>query len=153
MELLADRSIAKGQPLLHPDGTAILKPNGNPKDTNAKEGRVYQYIRQSGAYTQGHSVQNVGGIEQHFLVGADMTHPGYKPGTRLISLWDIVRAAYAVRNRVAHEGFFSEDHIDGMDDDQVIAADLIKNTPIDPRQWIRDAAWLAIKRELHKATP
>ena len=97
-----------------------------------------------------HSVTTVSGVEQRFLVGADQTHAGYTPGTRLIPLWDMVRAAYAIRNRVAHEGFFSEDAIDPAEPDEALAADLIKNTPIDPRGWVKDQAELVVNRELHK---
>jgi hypothetical protein len=150
LELLADRAITKGRPILQLDGTPILNARGNPKDTNAKEARVYELIRLSGSGFPMHSVAMIAGLEQRFLVGADQTHAGYTPGTRIVPLWDMVRAAYAIRNRVAHEGFFSEDAIDPSDPDEVLAADLIKNTPLDPRRWVKDQAESAVSRELNK---
>ena len=66
------------------------------------------------------------------------------------SFWDVVRAAYAIRNCVAHEGYFSPDQVDVAVPDQVLASDLIKNTLVDPRRWIRNQAHLAVRRELNK---
>lgn len=150
LELLADRTIPRGQPIAHPDGVPIVNPKGNAKDTNAKEARVYELVRRSNAGFPSHMVTNVDGVERRFLMGADESHAGYTPATRLIPLWDVVRSAYAIRNCVAHEGYFSEDAIDTAEPDQVLAADLIKNTPLDPRRWVRDQAHLAVLRELHK---
>ena len=93
---------------------------------------------------------NVDGEEKRLLLGADEKHQGYTPGTRLVTLWDIVRAAYAIRNCIAHQGCFLPEAVDAEDCGQVIAADLIKNTPLDPRQWVRDQAHLLVRRELFK---
>lgn len=150
LELLADRAIPRGQPIAHLNGIPIVNQRGNAEDTNAKKARVYELIRRSGAGFPSHMVANVDGVEQRFLMGADQSHAGYTPATRLIPLWDVVRSAYAIRNSVAHEGYFSEDAIDPAKPDQVLAADLIKNTPLDPRKWVRDQAHLAVLRELHK---
>lgn len=150
LELLADRVIPKGQAITHLNGDSITKYNGNLKDTNAKEARVYEFIKQSGVGFPCQMVANINGVEQRFLMGADECHAGYTPATRMITLWDVVQAAYAIRNSVAHEGYFSEDTVDSAKPDQVLAADLIKNTPLDPRQWVRDQAHFAVLRELHK---
>ena len=149
MELLADREILEGQAISHPNGTPILRQDGKPKTTKAKEARVYEFIRRTGVY-EGHFSSNIDGIERRFLLGADESHPGFVPGTVLISLWDVVRAAYAIRNCVAHEGYFSPDQVDVAVPDQVLASDLIKNTLVDPRRWIRNQAHLAVRRELNK---
>lgn len=149
LELLADRAITKGQPIKYSNGSPILNQKGNPKDTNGKEARVYELIRQYGS-VGGHFSSNINGTERQLLLEADELHPAYTPETRLITLWDVIRSAYAIRNCVAHEGYFSIDHIDPVDVDQVLAADLIRSTPFDPREWIHDQVKLAVRRELHK---
>ena len=151
LELLADREISRGQPIAHLDGTAILNARGNLKTTDAKEGRVYEFVRRSGAGFPIHATWHVEGVEQRFLVGAGEEHPGFVPGTRLIPLWDLVRSAYAIRNCVAHEGYFSAETVDRADADQVVAADLISNSPVSPLTWVRDQASLAVRRKLHEA--
>ncbi|MEI6117534.1 MAG: hypothetical protein WCP99_23590, partial [Burkholderiales bacterium] len=148
LELLADREIKKGQLIFHLDGNPILNARNNPKDTNAIEARVYEFIRRSGAGFPSHMSWNIDGTEMRLLLGGDESNPGYTPGTRLVNLWDVVRAAYAIRNCIAHEGYFSPDIIDATDPDQALAADLIKNTPLDPRQWVHDQANLSVRREL-----
>lgn len=150
LELLADRATPKGQPIAHPNGVPILNQKGKAKDTYAKVARVYELVRRSDAGFPSHMVTTVDGVERRFLMGADESHAGYTPATRVISLWDVIRSAYAIRNCVAHEGYFSKDAIDIAEPDQVMAADLIKNTPLDPRRWVRDQAHLAVLRELHK---
>lgn len=150
LELLADREIETGQPISHLDGCPILNAKNNPKDTNAKEARVYELIRRSGAGFPIQMSSNVDGEEKHLLLGGDEKHPGYTPGTRLVTLWDVVRAAYAIRNCIAHEGYFSPEAVDATDSDQALAADLIKNTPLDPRRWVHDQAHLSVRRELFK---
>lgn len=150
LELLADREIKTGQPISHLDGSPILNAKNNPKDTNAKEARVYELIRRSGAGFPIQMSSNVDGKEKRLLLGGDKRHPGYTPDTRLVNLWDIVRAAYAIRNCIAHEGYFSPEEVDAADSDKALAADLIKNTPLDPRRWVHDQAYLSVQRELFK---
>lgn len=150
LELLADREIKTSQPISHLDGSPILNAKNNPKDTNAKEARVYELIRRSGAGFPSQMSSNVDGQEKRLLLGGDKKHPAYTPDTRLVTLWDVVRAAYAIRNCIAHEGYFSPDEVDAKNPDQVLASDLIKNTPLDPRRWVHDQAYLLVRRELFK---
>jgi hypothetical protein len=150
LELLADREIQKNQPIFHLDGKPILNARNNTKNTNAKEARVYELIRRSGAGFPSHMISTVDGKEMRLLLGGNQKHPGYTPDTRVVDLWDIVRAAYAIRNCIAHEGYFSPDAVDQTDHDQLLAADLIKNTPLDPRRWVHDQAHLSVLRELSK---
>jgi hypothetical protein len=150
LELLADREIQKGQPIFHLDGCPILNTKNNPKDTNAKEARVYELIRSSGVGFPIQMSSNVDGNEKRLLLGGHEKHPGYTRGTRLVTLWDVVRAAYAIRNCIAHEGYFSPEAVDAADPDKALAVDLIKNTPLDPRRWVHDQAHLCVQRELFK---
>lgn len=151
LELLADRAVPPGVALTHvEDGSPITKANGNPKDTNSKEGRVYELLRTSGTAFPHHHSWNVNGVQQTFAILGNVPNNSSDPGLKVIRLWDLVSAAYAIRNRVAHEGYFSVDAIDTSKPEELIAADFIKNTPIDPRNWIRDQAQIAVRRELHK---
>ncbi|WP_322015220.1 hypothetical protein [Paraburkholderia sp. J12] len=147
LELLADREISSGNPITYPDGKLILNRKGNPKDTNAKEARVYQLIMNSNPLVQS-MTRTVDGREQHLLLGGDKHSPSYTPNTIILSVWDVVRAAYAIRNCVAHEGYFSEREIDPDNEDQILAAHLILDTPLDPRRWVRDTAELAVLQKL-----
>ena len=52
LELVAERKIAAGMPVLHPDGTAILNAKGNPETTNSKHGKVYAYILANRAFEE-----------------------------------------------------------------------------------------------------
>lgn len=150
LELLADREIKKGKPIYQLDGCPILKANSNPKDTNAKEARIYELIRLSGVGFPMQMCSNIDGKENRLLLGGDKNHPSYTPDTRLVTLWDIVYAAYAIRNRIAHEGYFSPEEVNADGSDIALAADLIKNTPLDPRRWVHDQAYLLVQRELFK---
>ena len=150
LELLADREIQPGQPIFHLDGKPVLNIKGNPKATNAKEARVYELILRSGAGFPIQMAWNFDGQKKQLLMGADDTHPGYTPDTRLVALWDVVRAAYAIRNCIAHEGYFSPETIDASDTAQALASDLIRNTPLDPRRWVHDQADFLVRRELYK---
>ena len=151
MELLADRAVATGKKILHPNGQPIKNNKGNSKDTNAKEARVYQYLLERGSYVV-HMSMNVEGRNRQYILGADETHPGYTPDTVLIPLWVVVRSAYAIRNCIAHEGYFSEQQIDPGDPDQILAAQLISTTPLDPRTWVRDTVQNLVRSELNKTS-
>ncbi|MHB1992840.1 hypothetical protein [Metallibacterium scheffleri] len=147
LELLADRTIQKGLQIKHPNGVLITNKRGNPKDTNAKDASVYQFILSQECYvTQGTS--NVAGKTLCYLIGADESHPGYTRDTIIITLWDMVQAVYAIRNSVAHEGHFALDGIDSDNAGQVMAAFLIRDVGLDLWGWLRQIAWLATKREL-----
>lgn len=150
LELLADREIPEGLQITRLDGTPILRPNGKPRDTGAKEARVYEFIKRSGAGFPSSMSWDVLGTPHHMLLGGNAQNPNYTPTTRLLDLWELVRATYSIRNCVAHQGDFSVEAIDQANPDQVLAADLIKTTPLDPRRWVQDQAALAVARELHK---
>ena len=155
LELLADRAIKEGQPSFHLDGQPILHRNGKQANTGSKSARVYELTRQSGigypSISYGYRLAD--GAETRLLMGGDETHPGYTPGTRIIPLWDFIRAAYAIRNCIAHEGYYSADTVDRSNPDETLAADLINNTALDPRKWVRDQALLFVQRELASAQP
>lgn len=79
LELLADREIQKNQPIFHLDGKPILNARNNTKNTNAKEARVYELIRRSGAGFPSHMISTVDGKEMRLLLGGNQKHPGYTP--------------------------------------------------------------------------
>lgn len=108
LELVADRAIEEGQPIFHLDGQPILHRDGKQANTGSKSARVYVLTRQYGiGYPSiSYGYRHADGAERRLLMGGDETHPGYTPGTRIIPLWDFTRAAYAIRNCIAHHGYF-----------------------------------------------
>ena len=148
LELVADKSIARdGTPLTHPDGTSILNSKGNPETTNSKHGRVYSYLLSLGGYPE-HGSYTEDGAKRWYLLGGASSHPGYTPSTRLLSLWDMVRAVYAIRNSIAHEGQFELGKARSGDQYEQLAVTLKSTGPVDPLQFIKDRAWLMLLREL-----
>jgi hypothetical protein len=107
LELAADRRVPKNNmPLQHLDGTPILKPNGQPETNQSQVGRVYSYLNSLGPMTSAGTYQDASGM--HTIIEAgDTSNPNYKPGARVYSLWEMVKAGYAIRNYVAHEGHFN----------------------------------------------
>ncbi|WP_321853191.1 hypothetical protein [Paraburkholderia tropica] len=150
LELLSGRSVTRDIPIFDASGTAILNKRGNPKTTSAAEGRVYQYIMDNNPAPWVMS-DTVDGVQRTFLLGSESDNPNATPGSIHVSVWDVVRAAYAIRNCVAHEGYFSESEVDTNNDDQVLAAHLIRNTPLDPKKWVREMAEQAVHRALNNA--
>lgn len=156
LELLADRAIP-GQrntdvavPIAHPDGQPIYKPGGvKVQKTTAIPARVYEFVKRAGGFEAAH-VDSTTGVEKRFIVGGNSGNPNFTATTRLIPLWDVIRATYAIRCRVAHEGHFSEEHIDPADEDEVLAIDLIRNTPVNPFAWIHERAAMAVRIELNR---
>jgi hypothetical protein len=149
LELLGDHYMPEGTPIHNPDGSPIFGTNGRRKTTKAKEGRVYQYILNAGAYVQSISV-NLDGTNKQYMIGADASHPGYTPSTELISLWDMVRAAYAIRNSVAHTGQFDADRPIPGDVNQELAARLVRAGHLDPGSFVQGQASTCMMRELNK---
>jgi hypothetical protein len=68
LELVAERKIAAGMPVLHPDGTAILNARGNPETTKSKHGKVYAYILANGAFEESGSYTERG-VQKSYHVG------------------------------------------------------------------------------------
>ena len=148
MELVADKNIAnRGAPLAHPDGTPILNRKGNPETTNSKLGRVYAYILANNAF-KSHGTYTENGSQKSYMVGRDPSDPAYTPATELIPLWDLVRAVYAIRNAVAHEGQFDLDQAMTGDAYQMLAARLKKSSNPDPLRFIKQQAQLVLWREV-----
>jgi hypothetical protein len=150
MELLADKYVVPGIELKHPDASPILNYKGKPETTRSKHGRVYQFVFSAGNYIEVGSYQYDGARKQ-VMIGADSSHPGYTPETELISLWDMVRAVYSVRNGIAHEGQFDLMQAAAGDIHQQLAARLIRTGYADPRRFIKHQAHLSVLRELNRA--
>ena len=146
LELVADREIGKGRALLHPDGSPILNPRGNPETTNSKHGRVYQYIMTRGAYKESGTYTD-NGVQRSYIIGRDSSDPNYAPTTDLISLWEMVRAVYEIRNAVAHEGQFNPTKAATGDSHQQLAARLKNSGNPDPLRFIKEQARHVIWRE------
>ena len=149
LELVADKCVATGQCIRAPDGSVILNAKANPETTDSKPGRVYSYILANGAFlTQGSYDDN--GTRRSYMIGGDSTHPGYNANTELISLWDMVRAAYAIRNSIAHEGQFDLLTAAKGNAYEQLAARLVTSGYADPISFLKQQAQIAFWRESNK---
>jgi hypothetical protein len=147
LELVAERKIAAGMPVLHPDGTAILNVKGKPETTNSKYGRVYACILANGAFEETGSYTE-GGYQKSYHIG-DANNPNVAATTEIFTLWDMVRATYAVRNAIAHEGQFDLAKARTGDIYQQLAARLKSHGQLpDPLRFIMMKAQLAVLREV-----
>lgn len=104
LELAADRTVPKAQRIHNPNGSPILKPNGKPETTNAKHGRVYQYVLESGSFAS--MLTTSDGDERITVIIGDASDKRFKPGMVVVTLWEMIQAIYAIRCAVAHEGYF-----------------------------------------------
>lgn len=122
LELASDRHVPPSKsPLKHLDGTPILKASGHPETNESQVGRVYSYLRQLGPFASMSTYNDKDG--QHVVIEAgDTSHPGYAPGAEVYSLWQMVKAGYAIRNYVAHEGCFDPAIAASGDPHQQLAA-------------------------------
>lgn len=143
LELAADRIIQKGQRLENPDGTEILKPNGQPETTNSKHGRVYQYILQSGAFAS-MSTHHIGDGKVSIILG-DESDKRFKPGMIVVRLWEMIQAIYAIRCAVAHEGYFDPTSRGSVG--ETLASDFLTRGFPDPLDFVKMQALMAIWRE------
>ena len=148
LELLADKYVLPGACIRNPDGSLILNAKGNPETTDPKHCRVYQYVLSAGSYAQS-GIYEHGGVQKKYMVGADPTHPGYSQGAELISLWDLVRSVYDVRNAVAHEGQFDLHKARTGDQYCKLAARLILEAFATPHVFIKSQAHISVMRELN----
>jgi hypothetical protein len=62
---------------------------------------------------------------QTIIEAGDTSNPNYKPGARVYSLWEMVKAGYAIRNYVAHEGHFDPTIAAAGDQHQRLAAESV----------------------------
>ncbi|TIW20879.1 MAG: hypothetical protein E5V65_07280 [Mesorhizobium sp.] len=147
MELIAEHTVAIGAAVTNPDGSPILNAKGNPETTSSKHGRVYEYILSTGLYSStGYYTE--AGVQKTVFVG-DLTSQSASSATEAISLWDMVRAVYAIRNSIAHEGQFDPAKAQTGDKYQQLAARLTTRPQgPDPLQFIKSQARLAIGREV-----
>ncbi|MFA5920657.1 MAG: hypothetical protein WC856_05135 [Methylococcaceae bacterium] len=151
MELLADKYVPKGIELKNPDGSQIVNAKGKPEKTDSKHGRVYYYISTYVNYNQtiGYSLE---GVQKQYSIGPYSSHlnPEFTQLPEQFSLWDMIRAGYAVRNAIAHEGQFDLTKAALGNVYDRLATKLIESGTRDPHRCIRRLAELSLKRELDK---
>lgn len=143
LELVADRSVKRKTPILNHDGSSILKQDGKPQTTNSQQGRVYQYILLNKSFA-GIYTKNDGGKNVTTIIG-DTSASNYQPGMQVISLWEMVQAAYAVRCAVAHEGYFDVSR--RKSSGEILASNLLTKGHPDLLDFIKSQAQMAIWRE------
>lgn len=149
LELVADRSFyGKAQSeLMHPNGKPVVNSDGKPETTKTKSGRVYAYICDQGAF-KAHGSRTVKGVTKKYMIGGDPADPKLDSNTEVFSLWEMVRAGYAIRNYVAHEGQFDPRTAAAGNEHQQLAARLVIEGHPDPLDFIKSKAELALLREL-----
>ena len=140
LELIADRQFAKGVKLSHPNGLPNPRPKGQPETTDSKHGRVYSLILAQGAFLE----HGTGG-QGTYIIGGDASRPGYHPAHSSLP-WEMVRAAHAIRNAIAHEGEFDVAKAASGDAFQQLATRLRMSGHPDPLRFIRNQSWLAVSR-------
>jgi hypothetical protein len=146
LELVADKIIVRKSQICHSDGTPVLNEDGEAETTRTKVGRVYAYIMSMGAYAGAGSYQE-NGVSKKYVIG-DKSNPNYDASSDLYSLWLIVKATYAIRNAVAHEGQFDVARAAVGDTYQKTAARLRAKGQPDLLDFIRSQAKNAIWRNV-----
>ncbi len=155
LELLADKYVQKGIELKNPDGTSLPNKKGKSETTCSKVGRVFHYV--SSLFKGSTQLYNgdyltEGECKKPYLVGPFSSHlyPEFTQLPDQFSHWDMIKAGYAVRNAIAHEGQFTLTRIPKNDPYYRLATELIKNDARDPYRFIRHIAELGLRQELNK---
>ncbi len=149
LELIADRKIPRnGTRLQHPDGTAILNSKGNPETTNSKLGRVYSYILSTNAFRQQGASALPDGTHQGYSVGNSRWASETLDKSEHFPLWDIVAAAYMIRNAVAHEGRFDPEQAAAGEFHEILASRLVRIGPVDLFSFVKEQARMVLWREI-----
>lgn len=124
LELLANRAVPKGHTITDANGQQICD-YGKSVKTDGAAARVYKFLYD----------QNMGGFQGSYqdgsrtctiIVEATQTAPPLDGEGIKITLWDAVRAFYAVRNGVAHEGRFEPDEAVTPGSKKALAIALLK---------------------------
>ncbi|MBI6668791.1 hypothetical protein YA0796_20985, partial [Pseudomonas syringae] len=101
LEMIAEKYIkTSSTPLKYKDGSIIYREPGKELTTKNNSGKVYSLLCSRSI------AQSIQGFSDGTTVVIEGSDGGYNPGGKIISLYLAVAAAYAVRNAVAHEGFY-----------------------------------------------
>lgn len=124
LELLAKRSVPKGLTITDAYGQHIFD-DGKIVKTDGAAGRVYKYL-----YDQNMGASNCsyrdGNLTYSLIVEASQPAPALDGDGIKITLWEAVRAFYAVRNGVAHDGRFEPDEAATPGSKKALATALLK---------------------------
>jgi hypothetical protein len=149
LEMVADRKVPRSTlALMLPDGTPIFNEKGEPETTRSKVGRVYKYVVDGGAYDQFGLVHLPRDVSIPGTVRDGVSCCYVADRSVCISLWDIVRAVYAIRNAIAHEGFFDTASALRGKTGERLAAILVMEGPISPYDYVKSQAELALWKEV-----
>lgn len=125
LELLAKRAVPKGLTITDAYGQQIFD-DGKIVKTDGAAGRVYKFLYDQnmgashGSYQDGNRTYSL--IVEAAQPAAALDGEGLK-----ITLWDAVRAFYAVRNGVAHDGRFEPDEAATPGSKKALATALLKS--------------------------
>ncbi|MBI5128105.1 MAG: hypothetical protein HZA66_01565 [Rhodopseudomonas palustris] len=144
LEMIASRHISSTKiKIKNWDGSAILTHDGKARTTYGKSEKVYQYLFQVGVNSYSFGWKTRDGLEVH-VTGTNP--PVQSPNVCNVSLWEILRAAYRIRNAVAHGGFFTPNPQSG-DWEEYLAALMFTSGPFSTN-FLAHVTRAAIFREL-----
>lgn len=144
LEMIAARHVrSKTIQIRNVDGTIITTVKNQPRTTSGKSEMVYQYLFTSGlpAYSLGWK-DNDG--REVYMPGTNQAPQG--ANVKIVSLWNIVRAAYKIRNSVAHSGQFRP-MLTSVDEEQLLANLMFTSGPFS-LNFLAHATRQAVFREL-----
>ena len=147
LELVAKRRVRDNEVICDEDGDIIIDLQNKPIRTKKNCPRVYKHVIYISPKSCASS-EYKNGVNHTLVVGNSDVFASNEQNVERITYWNLVRAVYAMRNRVAHEGHFSPMEIDESNAHEARAAHLVLNTPLDPVKWLRDTAELAVMCEL-----
>jgi hypothetical protein len=125
LELLAKRVVPKGLAVTDAHGQEIVE-DGKVVKTDGAAARVYKYLFDQGMGGSHGSYQDGNGTYSLVVEASHPTPALEGPGLK-ITMWDAVRAFYAVRNGVAHDGRFEPDDASAPGSKKSLATALLKS--------------------------
>lgn len=125
LELLAKKAVPKGLAVTDALGRQIVE-DGKVVKTDGAAGRVYKFLFDQGMGGSQSSYQDESGTYSLFVEASHPIPALDSPGLK-ITMWDAVRAFYAVRNGVAHDGRFEPDNAAAPGSKKALATALLKS--------------------------
>lgn len=124
LELLAKKAVPKGLTITDAHGQQIVE-DGKVVKTDGAAARVYKFLFDQGMGSSYGSYQN-GNRTYSLIVEASQPAPALDGEGLKITMWDAVKAFYAVRNGVAHDGRFEPDEAATPGSKKALATALLK---------------------------
>lgn len=151
LELLAKKSVPKGLTITDAHGQQVVE-DGKVVKTDGAAGRVYKFLFDQGIGGSVGSYQD-GNTTYSQIVEATHPAPALDGEGLKITMWDAVRAFYAVRNGVAHDGRFEPDETAPPGSKEALATALLKSPHQDfLRSHFSELTRISVLRALREQT-